>query len=144
MKRNVSFLVFWGIFVGCSVVGEKNPLFEGTSLIITASPKGTVSVPLTFTWSSPERIYYQVVAVFTNTIRVEGKKIVNTNDCIAMWTSGMPGQAGNVSYSDFKAYPSFSSPPPSLSSGTYYWAVWAYNDRMEVTHSSAQISFTLP
>ncbi len=144
MRKKFYFLLVLVTMAGCNVVGDKNPLFEGTSLIITESPKGTVTPPFTFAWSSPEGIYYQVVGIFTNNIRVEGKKIVNTEDCIAMWTSGMTGQAGNVSYSDFKAYPSLSSTAPNLSSGTYYWAVWGYNDRMEVTHSSAQVSFTLP
>jgi len=77
--------------------------------------------------------------------QIQGKKILSTQDCIALWTSGMSGQSGNVSYTDFKDYPALqNSPPPLISGHTYYWAVWGYNDEMEVTHSSAAISFVAP
>ncbi|MFN4216190.1 MAG: hypothetical protein ACK4HQ_02125 [Brevinematales bacterium] len=144
MKQNVFFLVGMIILVAsCSSLSQENPLFEGTRLIVVKSPKNMVISSPTFEWNSPEGIYYQVVGVFTHRLKIEGKKIVNTEDCIAMWTSGMSGQAGNVEYSNFKDYPALQSSAPSLIPGkTYYWAVWAYNSDMEVTHSSAEISFT--
>ncbi|NPV39142.1 MAG: hypothetical protein HPY78_07690 [Brevinematales bacterium] len=145
MKQNIFFVILTMTLIGgCSSLSQENPLFEGTRLIVVTSPKTTATSTPTFVWNSPEGIYYQVVGVFTNHLKIEGKKIVNTQDCIAMWTSGMSGQAGNVEYSNFKDYPALQNAAPSLVSGkTYYWAVWAYNSDMEVTHSSAEISFTV-
>ncbi len=124
----------------------ENPIFSGTVLIETTGPSGSsASLSPTFVWKATG-LSYEVVGVFKNSIVVNGKQIQNKNDCFAMWTTGLTGSAGNVDYANFKLVSGgvlTSSAAPSLSSGvTYYWAVWAYNDQMVITNSSAQVSFS--
>jgi hypothetical protein len=148
MLKKISILFITGIAVltsGCNLQTLYNPLFSGTTYVTTTAPSGNGAGTLpVFKWQSSTDMKYQIAAVFKKAIQVDGKRIKNTNDCIAIWTTGMNGSAGNVSYSDFRVFSNGaiqSSAPANLSAGTYYWAIWGDNDQMSVTHSSSAISF---
>ncbi len=124
----------------------QNPIFTGTGLINISAPTGTVSTNFPdFSWTATG-LSYEVAAVFTNSINVQGKKIQNTNDCIAMWTTGMKGSAGTVNYSSFKVVNNGNLTGDYVTGlpyhGTYYWAVWAYDDQLNISNSSPLESFT--
>jgi hypothetical protein len=125
----------------------QNPVFSGTVLINTTAPEGSgVANPPVFIWQSTG-LSYEVVGVFVNPISVQGKQIQNINDCIAIWDTGMAGSDGNVSFTLFKQVVNgnLTSSSASLSSGhTYYWAVWAYDSQLDLTNSSAQVTFVAP
>ncbi len=131
---------------GCNLKTEPiNPLFSGTTFISTFLPKDTSTVPVTFTWTSPgSSVAHEVVGVFTNQIVVDNMQITNIRDCIAMWTTGMTGSAGEVPFSNFKKVVNgvIQTDAAVYHSGTMYWAVWGYDSGLKITHSSAQKSFT--
>lgn len=149
MKR-ILFLSF--IFLslsGCSLVESKVPIFSGTTYILATAPENTISTSLpTFKWSAPDtEVVYQVVGVFLNGISIQNMQILNKEDCIAMWTTGMEGSAGDVNFSKFMkvtngVLTSIAIESNTLGSGTnYYWAVWGYDKGMSITHSSGKKSF---
>jgi hypothetical protein len=149
--KNYYFFLFLFVFlwVSCdnSTPEPKNPLFSGTILIETTAPiKSISSNNPEFKWQSPGTTY-EILGVFTNVISVDGKKIQNKNDCIAMWTTGLKGTAGEVSFSDFRQMIGGviqGSCMSNLPGGgvVYHWAVWAYDDKMTITHSSIQREVT--
>jgi hypothetical protein len=153
MKLFILMNLFLLLITGCDKMlpqedpVPKNPLFSGTEYINVTSPVTSGTANPTFVWKSPGTTY-QVVGVFTNHIVVSGSKIVNNNKCIAIWTTEMTGSAGNVDYTNnFKkyVYPNLlTTPVTALASGTNYWAVWGMNEDMEVTCSSAEITFVVP
>jgi ABC-type antimicrobial peptide transport system permease subunit len=116
-------------------------------LIDINQPEGSgATASPTFIWTATGKAY-EVVGVFNTTIYVTGKNIDNTNNCIAMWTTGMSGSAGNVPFSNFKQVVNgnlTSNSTNNLNNGTYHWAVWAYDDTETVVSSSADITFTAP
>jgi hypothetical protein len=148
MKWTILFLGTILLF-SCDLLNRqvKNPLFSGTTFIDRCSPTSTGSTNFPdFKWESPgSQASYEVVGVFTAHITVSGdKQIVNTSDCVAMWTSGMTGSAGNVNFNYFKKVSggvlqsAFVDTNTLASNTSYYWAVWAYNSDSEVSHSSGE------
>lgn len=134
---------------GCPKAEVQSPIFSSTTFIPTFLPSVTSSTTPTFTWTAPDsEVVYQVLGVFYNEISVKEKQILNKQDCVAMWTTGMTGSAGEVSFNNFMVVTNgeLTSTPvngSTLSSGhKYYWAVWGYDKDMSVTHSSGQKSFT--
>ncbi|MEJ5284715.1 MAG: hypothetical protein ACP5Q5_08165 [Brevinematia bacterium] len=147
MKKLLVLIILF-IFNSCEkVFDDSNPIFPETKLIRVSLPAYTTTSDYPdFVWSSPSDCKYQVVGIFTNKIIINGKNIVNKNDCIAMWHTGLTGQAGNVNYTFFKVTINGEIKdyqPSALQNGnTYYWAVWGYDKDLKLTHSSDQIQFT--
>ena len=154
MKRHVFIflliLALVAVLSGCDKIEPQSPIFSGTTYISTFLPSVTVTTNFpSFTWTAPDsEVVYQVVGVFSQPIVVSDKKISNPQDCVAMWTTGLTGSAGDVSFGYFKvvtggAMTSSTVNASTLTGGSkYYWAVWGYDKDMTVTHSSGQKSFT--
>jgi hypothetical protein len=147
MKKIFLFLAL-GLIISCDKTpgDPKNPLFSGTTYIEITGPTGNVSSSFTFIWQSPGTAY-EIAGLFTNSIAVEGKKIINNNDCIALWATGYSGSAGNVPLSSFRKC--VNGQPTSDLYGSlpgggkvYYWAVWGEDEKLTVTHSSKTIAIT--
>jgi hypothetical protein len=130
-----------------SLPAPSNPLFQGTEIISVYSPTNGQQVSTNypdFSWQATG-LSYEVAGVFDNPILVSGKQIQNSNDCIAIWNTGMTGIDGNVNYSLFKEVSGgiiTSSYAAPLTNGTYYWAVWAYDSGLSISNSSEEIKFT--
>jgi len=145
MKKIFIFLALCLIISCDKTPGDpKNPIFSGSIYIEITGPTGNVSSNPTFIWQSPGTTY-EIAGVFTNTISIQGKKIVNNKDCIALWSTGFTGSAGNVPLSSFRKCANGQPTSDlfgSLTNGVYYWAVWGEDDKMTVTHSSKSIAIT--
>lgn len=69
--------------------------------------------------------------IFRNPIVVEQGEIINLEDLIWQWHSGMNiDSAGYVQFSEGKnvinGVIDYNNPPETLEDGQYYWAVWAW------------------
>lgn len=121
------------------------PVFSGTKIIYSYSPQGHITTNFpNFTWAA-SGLKYEIAGVFTQQIKTSGRQIQNPTDCIAMWTTGLNGSAGSVPYQSFHKVINgvlTSQPVDAITTGTYYWAVWAYTEAMELSNSSAQITFS--
>ncbi len=147
MKKLLVLIILFMLSSCEKVFNDSNPIFPETKLIRVSLPTYTTTTDYPdFVWTSPSDCKYQVAGIFTNKIIINGKNIVNKNDCIAMWHTGLTGQPGNVNYTFFKATINGEIKdyqPPALQNGkTYYWAVWGYDKDLKLTHSSDQIQFT--
>lgn len=150
-------VIFVTLVFSCSLTQPaKNPIFSGSTFIENCSPTGTTNAVFPdFKWNSPgSSVIYEIVALFNSPIVVDGSKktIVNTNACIAMWTTGMTGSAGSVNFQNFKKVTNGvvltttavdgQTLTNNGSTATYYWAVWAFNNDWEISHSSGQNQLT--
>ena len=114
------------------------PAFDDTT---TTTPE--------FSWrSTGQKFVY--LAVFTSNIEVRNKQIINREDNVWSWHSGLgTGREGNVKFEhgrdmvDGKMLES-GPPTPLVPGETYVWAVWAWDDQgIEITYSSQEIRFTV-
>jgi len=127
-----------------------NPVFPNSTLIEVGVPRfgDTVAETPTFTWRVTGRRYVYL-GVFSNNFVVSNGNIININDNVWAWHSGLgTGREGNVSYSDGVNVVRGElqiGPPTSLRSGQgYVWAVWAWgNNGTEITHSSKEMFFVV-
>jgi len=88
-------------------------------------------------------------AIFTDHLRVTGNRIVNTDDIIWQWHSGMEtetGKEGFVKYSDGRSVINdsidYDNLADSLDEGHYYWAVWGWGESgTRIWYSSRELEF---
>lgn len=137
---------------GCGVGAEPggfafdNNLFENTERLL-AEATGDPSRP-NLSWPSTGRSMV-VVGVFRRRIDVRRNLITNTWDLVWLWHTGLPaGREGNITWSDgnpvVDGVPEDGVEPPALRPGTYYWAVWAFDDRGVPVASSVELTLEVP
>lgn len=128
-----------------------NPIFPGAIRILVATPGSgcVVGTQPTFTWTvTGQRIVY--VGLFRSNIAVRDGRIVNTEDNIWAWHSGLgTAREGNVPFGAgrdvINGVLQMDRPPTTLDeSSTYVWAVWAWDELgRAVTHSSLETFFVV-
>jgi len=128
-----------------------NPVFSNATLIEVGIPKfgDTVVATPTFTWRVTGQKYV-FIGVFTQNLVVTKNSIVNVNDNIWAWHSGLgTGREGNIPFSagvDVVGGELLTGrSPTSLKSGIgYVWAVWAWgDDGTEIKQSSKEMFFVV-
>ena len=162
------FFIVWSCTPEEIVVTNKDLIFENSSRILIPSyefqdnegkiflmrgdtsfnssyPDTVNSLPL-LAWDSIG-IKIITTAIFTEEIQVSGSRIINTNDIIWQWHSGMEhGQEGRVQYSDGRNVINdtldYANQPDSLNEGHYYWAVWGWGESgTRILYSSRELEF---
>ena len=90
------------------------------------------------------------LGVFDNRVEVKNKAIVNVNNLMYYWDSGMGrGRIGSVKFSDGRSivngeFEKAIDPLPLEGGQTYRWAIWAWDDSGKyITYSSPEGYFTI-
>ena len=145
------------IFLGCAspdspVPNDNNALFPGSDIITTIHPAHDSIVDTEnceFTWDSIGETHV-FLGIFTKSIDVSNNTIVNINDNIWAWHTGLgTGRDGDVFFNDgydvLEGTIDTSHLPTPLTSGeSYYWAVWAWNEKgLDIKYSSEENYFTV-
>jgi hypothetical protein len=119
----------------------QNLIFSQTSPI-SAAQSGDIKEPA-FSWTSTG--YKHVVcAIFKSHIAITNNQIVNEEELVWIWHSGLDkGRDGNISFVDGVTDLSSNTVPEDLSTGTYYWAVWAIDEGGHVRASSTEYALTV-
>ncbi len=87
------------------------------------------------------------VAIFTSPIAATNNEIVNIEDIVWQWHSGMEfGEEGYVQFSDgknvFEGTIDYENDPEPLQERMYYWGIWAWNaSGTRLLYSSRQLEF---
>jgi parallel beta-helix repeat protein len=127
-----------------------DPIFADTDVIIPSLPgRNEILTTLEprFMWT-PSGSKYVFLALFQNRIKVVNGSISNGFDAIWAWHSGL-GKEGDIRYGDGIVIAGGvlmpGSPLPVLAKGkTYYWAVWAWDDKgVKIVRSSKEMYFTI-
>ncbi len=126
--------------------GEGNIIHvRGDSGYLSEYPDTLNSIPV-LNWDSLG-IRIITAVIFNDKIRVEGNSIVNTENIVWQWHSGMKsGKEGRVQYIDGKNVINdtidYYHAPDSLDEGLYYWAVWGWGKSVtRVWYSSRELKF---
>ena len=126
--------------------GEGNSIFvRGDSSYLASYPDTLNGLPL-LAWDSIGLKLINV-AIFKSPIVVLNNEIVNFEDIIWKWHSGMNfGKEGYVQYLDgrdvINGEIDESVTPTPLEESTYYWGVWAWNsDGKKILYSSRALEF---
>lgn len=124
--------------------GEGNSIFvRGDSSYLASYPDTLNSLPL-LAWDSVGLKLINV-AIFTSPIVVSNNEIVNFNDIIWEWHSGMNfGKEGYVQYLDGRDVINgeIGEKVTPLEESTYYWGVWAWNSNgRKILYSSRALEF---
>ena len=125
-------------------------LFENTEQIVTLAPEfnGIVTTTPTFTWE-PTNDRHVFMGIFSKQIEVEDGRIINSENNIWAWHSGLPlGDEGRVRYADGVVVSNGELQggvsPGTLENGTYFWGVWAWdNAGQRIKRSSQEMIFTV-
>ena len=151
------FAVFMVCFSQCTnsktEPAPTTPIFAGTttlSLVWPSHGATSVSTSTALQYSVPSEVSYVVIGIFNADIVTNGSTISNEGNFLYGSRTGMSDFVrGNQSQSALHAYDAatknFKSPnsSPAASSGTYYWAVWGYDQYGNLTHSSPSWKFTM-
>jgi hypothetical protein len=155
MNFNISLLVILLIFLFVSCEGEQpldpdlqNALFPNTKLIEIGIPVfgDTVSNMPAFSWQATGKKFVYL-AIFSDRIIIKEDKIVNFEDNVWAWHSGLgTGREGSIYFSDgvdvVGGKLQTGTPSPLISGREYVWAVWAWeNDGIKVSESSKEMYF---
>jgi len=121
----------------------QNLIFRNTTAVSTVwvSTNGTKTP--TFYWPATGKKYV-VVTIFREQLDVKNNRIMNTNAAAWTWNTGLgKGIEGNITFADGvdMVNGKIQSTTSPLTNGTYYWAVWAFDDNYELTHSSIQFEY---
>ena len=93
-----------------------------------------------------------MAAIFSDSIVVSGMEIINKDDLVWVWHSGMQnGKDGKINFSDGKSVTVsgdeiiYQQTLMPLNVGTtYYWGVWSWNkEGTRIWYSSRQLSFII-
>ena len=100
-----------------------------------------------FSWN-PTDAKLVVAAVFNSRIQVNSSGIINKNNTVWMWNTGMnTGKEGSIAYSDGRSVKNGiildkEQVTPLYSDSLYTWAVWAWDDSgTKITKSSREMGF---
>ena len=155
MKYNIllSIILSLTLFFGCE--GQQpldpelqNTIFPGTTLIETGIPAfgdTVVSTP-SFTWYATGKDFVYI-GIFSDRLIIKDKKIVNIEDNVWAWHSGLgTGREGSIYFSDgvdvIAGELQTGVSTPLLNGRGYVWGVWAWeNDGIEVIASSKEMYF---
>jgi hypothetical protein len=123
---------------------EGNSIFvRGDSSYLASYPDTLNSLPL-LAWDSIG-LKLIIVAIFTSPIIVSNNEIVNFEDIIWEWHSGMNfGKEGYVQYLDGRDVINgeIGESVTPLHESTYYWGVWAWNSNgKKILYSSRALEF---
>lgn len=128
-----------------------NPVFPGSGIIETGIPvlNDTVSATPAFTWVQTNcRLVF--VGIFADRIIVKDRRILNPNDIIWAWHSGLgTGREGSIYFADGVDVKQGSlqmgvSPTPLQGRRGYIWAVWAWDDDgLKIARSSKEMFFVV-
>jgi hypothetical protein len=114
----------------------QNQLFAGSSLM-QAAQSGNANEP-SFSWPQTGLLHV-ACAIFDQHIEVQRQQIVNSHRAVWTWHTGLgKGREGNVLFSQGSSVPNGSQPAKTLAPGTYYWAVWAFDDNGDVHVSTIE------
>lgn len=129
-----------------------NAVFSEASHFVVVgepAPSSVVGTTPTFTWQNT-RQRFVFVGVFIDNIVVHDGAIVNADDNVWAWHSGLgTAREGAVNWEDgvgvVNGQLQDGTPPGPLEAGrSYVWAVWAWDrDGVHVTHSSGEVYFTV-
>jgi len=162
-KKKKAFPIIWlavGIAAASAVVfsilqkepppdyGLGNTIFARSILIEGFKPEFAERVSATpaFVWKATDQRYV-FLGVFKRRIEVNNYRIVNIDDNVWAWHSGLGrGREGNVYFSDgcdvINGELKQDSLPTPLPKGEYYWAIWAWaDDGIKISHSSEEMYF---
>jgi len=118
-------------------------LVRGDTSYQTAYPDTLNNMP-SFVWDSIG-LKIITVAIFTLPIVVENDQIMNVDDIVWEWHSGMDfGKEGYVQFIEGKnvIQGEITDTVTPLQEGNYYWGVWAWNSTgKKVVYSSRQLGF---
>lgn len=129
-----------------------SPIFSGTTQISLVSPShgATVTTSAALQYSLPAEVTYAVIGVFNANIVTSGSSISNEANFLYGSRTGLSdfvrgSQVQSVLHGYDATTKNFKTPnsSPAASSGTYYWAVWGYDQYGNLTHSSPAWKFTL-
>lgn len=129
-----------------------SPIFAGTTAITLKSPAhaATINTSNNFNYELPAEVTYAVIGIFNanvvtsdSTISNEANFLYGSRTGMSDFVRGFQTQATLHGYDS--ATKNFKSPnsSPAASSGTYYWAVWGYDQFGNLTHSSPAWRFVL-
>jgi hypothetical protein len=89
-----------------------------------------------------------ITAIFVNPVQITNGKLVNTNDIVWIWHSGLEdGKDGCVAFEEGRSISdgmieNLSQPIPLPALRQYYWGVWGWNESgIKVLYSSRQMTF---
>jgi hypothetical protein len=152
MKSTLKTIFATGVFLslamllGCQTTDPQptTPIFSGTKEISLTSPLHTASLGGgSFFYSVPTEVKYVVFGVFNAQIVTNGSTISNEANFLYGSRTGLSDfVAGTQVKSTLHDYDSstknFKTPNSTVPAGTYYWAVWGYDQYGNLTHSSPQ------
>jgi hypothetical protein len=120
----------------------QNQIFPDTTLV-TPAQGGAASTP-SFSWPAVN-VRHVVCAVFAAHLSVTGDLIANPQDLRWVWHTGLGrGRDGNILYEDGAGDADGRTTAAPLPAGTYYWAVWAFDDAGVPVASSLEYQLTVP
>ena len=116
--------------------------YETREISLEITPN--VSNP-SFAWYTTG-LKYVVVTIFKSKIDLKGNEIANPEDAVWTWNTGLgKGREGNISFSDGRDVANGeiqkTTTPSPLDTGTYYIAVWGYDEYYNLTHSSKEYQY---
>jgi hypothetical protein len=118
---------------------------KGDTFYYTHTPDSLNNMP-TLKWDSLGIGIFTAV-ISTKSLKVVNDEIVNINNIIWQWHSGMEyGREGLVKYSEGKSVINdtidYNNEAQPLDAGNYYWAVWGWNNEgTKIFFSSRQMEF---
>lgn len=118
---------------------------KGDTIYYSFQPDTLNNAPL-FKWDS-SGYSLQVVAVFNSPIEIAGNQIVNIDDIVWQWHSGMKfDKKRSIKYSEGKnvlnGIINYNDEPKPLNPGNYYWAIWGWSsDATRILFSSREMWF---
>lgn len=120
----------------------QNQIFPGTT-VITPAQGGAAANP-SFSWPAVG-VRHVVCAVFSAHLGVSGELISNPQDLRWVWHTGLGrGRDGNILFEDGAGDADGRTPAAPLAPGTYYWAVWAFDDAGAPVASSLEYELSVP
>jgi hypothetical protein len=125
----------------------QNQIFTSTAELGAAASNPDTGRP-SFSWPATG-LKHVVVAIFRAHIDVQSNLIVNTDQVVWIWHTGIGrGREGNVTFDDgASAVDDEGRPqgsPSTLQGGTYYWAVWALDEEGTPVESSIEYQLDVP
>lgn len=136
----------------CYSEPQTNVVFPGTKEIFILYPHDGDLIKeseLYFKWQPDEDDVEVVLVISKSRIRQENFRISNIEDIVAGWrlkcsTEHQNGYASIEQLRILKNNNFCNDTAPSLSSSnTYYWAVWSYDEYLQLYRSSRIYTFTL-
>lgn len=157
MKQLTQFLAAAAIasaLSGCIKTEDNQPttpIFAGTEEIglITPLHTGNLGASGSFSYDVPANVKYVVFGLFSAEITTSGKTITNPQAFVAGSRDGLSdfvrgSQARSALHAYNQSTMDFNAAATGAADGTYYWAVWGYDQFGNLTHSSPQRRVTIP